>query len=260
MSELNLTRLRVTIRANVKSVMDFIDYNYIRRENGKAILSKNGIICMFCAGQSQITKEHIIPRWIFERDTNKFFNITLNGHSQTYNKSTIPACQKCNGELLNSLERSIQLLFKGADPKNIPFTLLESENLIRWLEIIDYKFQVMNAAKNFLSPKEGEHIPYLTDFPLYMLLQNKDYSPSKVLTEIRYTLKRISIKDKSAHINSLVIFKTHNESYHFFHTLNDFIFLELPKYGIAIFYFYSQTFQTNKDAFKAAMKIIKKSY
>lgn len=240
--------------------MDFIDINYIKRENDKAVVPTKDLICMFCASPNKITKEHIIPRWIFEKDTDRFFNITLNGHSQTYNKSTIPACQKCNAELLNSLERTIQVLFQNADPRNKAFTTNESEDLIRWLEIIDYKFQVMNISKKFLSPKEGKHIEYLMDSPLYMLLPNKDYSPSKVLTEIRYALNRIAVKGKQRSINSLVIFKTHNKSDHFLHTINDFIFFELPKYGIAIFYFYTRIFETNEAAYKEVMKIMEQVY
>lgn len=255
-----LTDLRIAVRSNIKSVTDFIDQNYIKRADDKAVVTTMQLVCMFCASPDKITKEHILPRWIFEKNTDRFFNIMLNGHSQTYNKSTIPACQKCNGELLNSLERNIQALFKHADPQNRPFTIEENKNLIRWLEIIDYKFHVMNISKRFLSPKKGEHIAYLKDFPLYMLLPNKNYSPSKALSEIRRTLYRISIKEKTEHINSLVIFKTHNKGDHFFHTLDEFIFMELPKYGIAIFYFFTRVFKTNEEAFKEAMKILKEVY
>jgi hypothetical protein len=259
MSEEPIVTLRKSVRSNIKLVMGFIGHNYIRRENDQAV-KPNNPICMFCGSIGPITKEHIIPRWIFQNDTGRFFKITLNRQSQTYNKSTVPACQKCNSELLNHLERKIQSLFNGADPKQIPFSNEELQDLIRWLEIIDYKFHIMNISKHFLSPRDADHIPYLRDFPIYMLLPNKDYSPSKVLTEIRKTLYRLSVRDKQGRINSVVIFKTHNESDHFFHTLNDFIFLELAKYGIAIFYFYNRTFKNNADAYKAAMKLINKVY
>jgi len=260
MPDKQLISLRTAVRNNIGTVMGYIDRNYIKRVDGKAIGVMETPICMFCGTTLHITKEHIIPRWIFEKDTIKFFNITLNGHEQTYNKTTISACQKCNTERLNAVERFIQFLFNNIDTKDISFSEEDSEYLIRWLEIIDYKFQVMNITKNFVSSKKGEYVPYLSDFPLYMLLQNKDYSPRKILTEIRSTLKRISVKDKSIHINSLVIFKTTNKGYHFFHTLNEFIFFELPKYGIAFFYFYTKTFKTPKAAFKEAIKVIEKAY
>ncbi len=259
MPEKPIVKFRKLVRSNINQVIEFIDYNYIRRENDRAV-KPNSTICMFCGSTGPITKEHIIPRWIFQNDTDRFFNITLNKQSQTYNQSTVPACQMCNSELLNHLERKMQSLFNGADPKQIPFSNPEVQDLIRWLEIIDYKFHVMNISKRFLSPKNAEHIPYLKDFPIYMLLPNKDYSPSKALTEIRKTLYRLSVRDKQEHINSVVIFKTHNKSDQFFHTLDDFIFLELAKYGIAIFYFYNRTFKNNEAAHKAAMKLIKEVY
>lgn len=258
-NEAPLIQLRKLIRSNIKTVIAFVEQNYIRRENDRAV-TPDQPICMFCASNGQITKEHIIPRWIFRKDTKSFFNITLNGQSQTYNKSTIPACQKCNSDLLNFLELKIQLLFSSPDLQNKSFSKDGLEDLILWLELIDYKFHIMNISKQFLSPKGAEHIPYLRDFPLFMLLPNKDFSMSKVLKEIRSTLYRLSVKDKKDHINSVIIFKTKNKEDHFLHTLNEFIFLELPKYGLAIFYFYNRTFESNEAAYESAMKIIKEVY
>lgn len=255
-----LTELRIAIRSNVKMVMHFIKKNYVIRINDTAVSPSKNLICFFCGSKNPITKEHIIPRWIFEKDTSRYFNIILNAHSQTYNKSTVPACQKCNAERLNFLERIIQTVFQNSSLSQNGFDLAECENVIRWLEVIDYKFQVMNISKKFLSPRNGNHVDYLKDFPLYMLLYNKDYSPSKVLSEIRFTLLRISVKSKLERINSLVIFKSKNKGDYFFHTLNEYIFFELPKYGLAIFYFYIRDFETNKEAYDAAMKIIKNIY
>ncbi|MBS7565311.1 hypothetical protein KHS38_12935 [Mucilaginibacter sp. Bleaf8] len=97
-------------------------------------------------------------------------------------------------------------------------------------------------------------------FPLYMLLPNKDYSPFQVLSAIRRSLRRLSIAKKYQHLNSLVVFKTTNKGFHFFHTLDDFIFLELPQYPIALFYFFNEEFETVKAAHDKAMSVIKKVY
>ena len=216
--------------------MHFVGDNYILRRDDKAVVPKQPI-CMFCGSKSSITKEHIIPRWVFANDPKRFFIITLNGHGQSYGKATIPACDRCNSELLNHLEKRMQFIFNDIDPGNKPFIYEELQDIIRWLEIIDYKFHIMNISKRILSPKEEDHIPYLKDFPLYMLLPEKDFSPAKALSEIRKTLHRISVKNKERRLNSLLIFRTSNPSDHFFHTLNEFIFFEMPRYGIAIFYF-----------------------
>src|SRR5690606_22847548 len=154
-----LIELRKAIRSNIKSVLDYISLNHITRESNKSTYIPAPTICMFCGSSNSITREHVIPRWIFEKDPYKFFDITLNGQSQTYNKTTIPACQRCNGELLSSLERYIQELFRTVDLENSHFSLDELQNVITWLEIIDYKFQIVNITKKFLSPKNGQHIP-----------------------------------------------------------------------------------------------------
>lgn len=253
------SRLRVTIRQQLKSVVRFIDENYVIRLNGKAKKPKASV-CLFCAAKDQITREHLIPRWIFQKSTDSYFNITVNGLDQTYNKATIPACSSCNNNLLNALERSVQKLFTNRDVKSDPFDSCEIEEIIRWLELIDYKFQLFNITRQFKSSRSSGDIPYLRDFPLYMILSNKELSPLQVLTEIRKSLKRLSIKSKYDHLNSVVIFKTKNPNPHFFHTIDEFIFLEMPQYQIALFYFYRDKFDTVAAAHSRAMEIIKSVY
>ncbi|QIL38324.1 hypothetical protein G7074_02935 [Pedobacter sp. HDW13] len=260
-SEPNLTSLRVSVRYNYKTIITYIRDNFIRRDNkGKAIRTDELPICYFCGSNHGLTKEHIIPRWVFNKDNELSFDITLNGHLQTYNRSTIRACAKCNSELLNSLEKHIQLILKYFKDNGRLLMRDDSSNIIRWLEIIDYKFHIMNITMKFLSPMNGKHIPYLADFPLSMLLQNKNSSPSKVTNEIRKTLLRLSIRTKDNQVNSLVVFKTSNDNNHFFHNLNEFIFLEIAQFSIALFYFYERSFQTIEEARDEAMLIIRRLY
>jgi hypothetical protein len=56
------------------------------------------------------------------------------------------------------------------------------------------------------------------------------------------------------------VFKTSNKGFNFFHTIDEFIFLEFPIYQIALFYFFKQEFETTGDAHGAAMEIIRKVY
>ena len=90
--------------------------------------------------------------------------------------------------------------------------------------------------------------------------ENIDYSPSKAVTQIRIAQKRVTQKSKINNQNSLIVFKTKNEGFHFFHHLNDFIFLELPKFGVAFFYFYSREFENEEVARDEAMKIVSAVY
>ena len=251
---------RHNVRMNVKTVIDHIDRNYALRENDKAVKPSENKICMFCGSHENITKEHMMPRWVFTGNTATFFTVNLNGLDQSYSKATIPACAKCNAELLNDLEKTIQGLFENRDVSTDSFEWSETQEIIRWLELIDYKFQIYNITRKFLVPKNSEKVDYLMDFPLYMLLQNKDYTPFQVLSAIRRSLKRLSVAKKYDHLNSLVVFKTSNKGFHFFHTIDEFIFLEFPKYQIALFYFFKQEFETTGDAHDAAMEIIRKVY
>lgn len=187
-------------------MIDHIDRNYALRENDKAVKPSENKICTFCGTNDNVTKEHMIPCWVFTGNTATFFTVNLNGFDQSYNKATIPACAKCNAELLNDLEKTIQGLFENRDVAADPFEWNETQEIIRWLELIDYKFQIYNITRKFLVPKNSEKVDYLMDFPLYMLLQNKDYTPFQVLSAIRRSLKRLSVAKKYDHLNSLVVF------------------------------------------------------
>ena len=251
---------RKAVRENVRTVIQFIDKNYVLRENDKAVKPSNKKICMFCGCTENITKEHIIPRWVFAKNTKAFFTVNLNGLDQTYNKATIPACARCNSELLNDQEIFMQNLFQNRDVAVDPFKWNETQEIIRWLELIDYKFQIYNITRKFLVPKNSKKVDYLMDFPLYMLLQNKDYSPFQVVSAIRRSLKRLSVAKKYRHLNSLVIFKTTNKGFHFFHTIDEFIFLEFPQFQIALFYFFREEFDNTTEAYQRAMNVIEKVY
>lgn len=253
-------QFRKAVRGNTKKVIAYVDRKYVWRNNGEAVIPSADLICMFCGSDQQITKEHIIPRWVFGKSTSAFFTVNLNGLDQTYNKATIPACQQCNSDLLNDLERTMQQLFTNRDIEIAPFDWQETQEIIRWLELIDYKFQIYNITRRFKASKKVGKIPYLMDFPLYMLLQNKDYTPFQVLSAIRRSLKRLAVFRKYEQLNSLVVFKTSNKGYHFFHTIEDFIFLELPQHELAFFYFFADQFATTQAAHDKAMVIIAKVY
>lgn len=257
--ENKLQSLRTIARKNFKTIISHIIETNIKRNQSKQKKSHPDI-CVFCGSIDNITKEHVIPRWTFEGSTDKFFITNINGLQQTYNKTTIPACSICNNEKLSILELYIKNSFEEIDLETTFFSFAEIENIIRWLEIVDYKFQILNSRRLFLRSKEDGYIPFLADFPISLLRPNIDLSPSKAVTEIRRSLRRLTIKNKHLNINSLIVFITSNKSFHFIHTMDDFIFIELPQYKIAIFYFYKRIFSTVNEAKEEAMKIIDKAY
>jgi len=256
---LELIPLRSNLRKNSKLITEHIIECCVVRENGKA-KAKKLELCVFCGTNKNISKEHVIPQWIFDGNTTKKFVTDIKGLSQAYIKTTIPACTTCNNNILNSLEKNSSSLLSYANIDKKSLLPNDISNIIRWLEIIDYKFQILNISRKFLTSKVNGYIPYLSDFPISILRLNKDYTPAKVIAEIRESQKRITIKNKDLQINSLILFKTSNPDFHFFHTMNEFIFFELPKRKIALFYFFKQPFKTQKEAFTAVMKVIKAAY
>lgn len=170
--------LRTELRKNSKSIIENLVENHLQRNKKVPVVSE---ICMFCSSPNNLTMEHVLPRGAFENSTQRFFTTDINGINQPYIKTTIPACSTCNSNILNSLEKYICKIFENRDVKENAFTPEECENIIRWLEIIDYKFQILNARRKFKASKKVGYISYLADFPLSVLRKSVDYSPGKAI-------------------------------------------------------------------------------
>lgn len=247
-------KLRTIVRSKSKQVIGHINLNHIYRGEFKRNDSE---ICMFCYSKENITKEHVLPIWAFANCPLKYFDTDINGIKQFYIKAVIPACSNCNNNLLGSIEKYISNLFKNNNLQNSYFPNNEKQHIIRWLELIEYKFQILEVRKIFLASKEHGHIKYLEDFPLSVLRENVDYSPSKAIQQIRNSNKRIAIKSKVGKENSLVMFKSKNKTFDFFHSIENFIFLQIPEFQIALFYFYNRNYEKEIDAYNDAIEIIK---
>lgn len=70
----------------------------------------------------------------------------------------------------------------------------------------------------------------------------------------------MTIKNKLNQLNSIHIFRTTNADFHFFHQMDEYIFIELPQYKIAIFYFYNRTFDTIEESQHEAKAILESTY
>lgn len=257
---LQLQLLRKNLRKNGQHIIYYLDENYINRVNGRAKPFKDPLICMFCNVSINIGREHVLPRWAFGKKTDDFFTTPINGLKHTYNSTTIPACSFCNTAILNGLEKRINSLFSNHNLSETFFSHEEREDIIRWLEIIEYKFQIFSLTAKFLASKNAAYNSFLSHFPLSVLDPNINYSPAKVLSGLRDALRRITIKSKNSHLNSLVIFKTSNPDMTFFHKNNDYIFLELPQKKIALFHFFRKVFSDVIQARNEAIEIMHKHY
>lgn len=255
---IKLRMLRVKLRQKSNEIMDDVLERHVPNISFKDKSKKE--ICVFCASENNLTKEHVLPRWTFENCTKKSFVTNINGNDQTYYKTTIPVCSDCNNNLLGNLESYIISTLKNTDLSVSFFNNEQLQNIIRWLEIIEYKFQILEIRRKFIKSQSSQSIKLFRDIPLSIMRENIDYSPYKAVSQIRLAQKRVTQKSKVSNQNSLVIFKTKNENFHFFHHLNDFIFLELPEHEVALFYFYCRKFENDKIAKDEAMKIINEVY
>jgi len=227
----------------------------------KAIIENHSAnLCIFCGLTSQLTREHVIPQWVYSHCTERTFITTINRTSQTYNKTTLPACNDCNSNILGDLERTLKHEFEAIDIRKKSFSQESLELIILWLETLEYKFQVLDLRRTLNRVQGSPFIPYIANMPISIFQGPLNTSPYKVFSNLRNSLRTLSKKSKLGRVNSLCILYTKNPDFHFFHSTNNFIFLELAKYNIAFFYFYKQTFSSPQDAQKAAQEIVEREY
>lgn len=247
MIEKRLILLRKKIKLNRNNVIQTL------------ISDSNAELCFICGSKSNLTKEHVIPKWAFENNSTKAFVTQINGQSQKYSRTVLSACFDCNSYILGSFEKFIEKNLNQINLTDEYFNIETLEKLILWLELIDYKFQFLNLRRVFLKAKDSDYIEYISNIPICMF-DDSFKSPSKTFKQIRNSRKRLSIKSKVNKVNSLLTFKSKNKDFHFFHKTDEFIYLELPKQKKALFYFINKEFESNKEAYDEGVEIIKKTY
>ena len=145
----NLILLRKNIRANHKNIID-------------SIINKHKVdICVFCGATKNLTKEHVIPKWAFGNRPDKYFTTYTNDLDQAYCKTSIPACALCNTNILSSLENELVRKFNTINLDIEYFSNEDLTDIILWLEIIEFKFHVLNMRRRFIKSKTRGYIPYL---------------------------------------------------------------------------------------------------
>lgn len=249
----NFLKLRGIVRKHGKYVMNKLFNDYVTGSITKKIVST----CILCGSENNITKEHVLPKWVFESNAKHSFQTDVNQLSRSYISSTLPACKSCNSILLNGIEKYIQKALSKVDIQSRYYTTEEWDNVIRWLEIIDFKFQVLDIVTKFRAHKTAGYIPALADISIAFM---RDFSVRSVTSKARLALKRIGTKNKSKRANSLIVGRTIKKTFHYFHKSGQFIHLELPTYNKGFFYFYEKEYKKDKAALKEAMKIIKEVY
>tara|TARA_A100000171_G_scaffold51670_1_gene66705 strand:- start:2156 stop:2905 length:750 start_codon:yes stop_codon:yes gene_type:complete len=239
------------IRANLrKGKIEIIEDIHVRKHPYQGIA--NDEICVFCKTEKNITKEHIIPKWVFEKNVNDTMVSSANKRSQTYNKAVIPVCETCNNGYLSKIENHIKdILFRIDGLHGI--ILEDLYDLIRWIEIIDYKFQVHECRRRYI--KYGDS-SYDKDWGAFPIAHLRQLQPFKSLTLLKRAVARITKKSKNGKIESLVISRPTIKHFDFFYLVDEHLYLSFPMYNLSIFYFLKKEFDSIEDSFKEAYEII----
>jgi hypothetical protein len=245
-----LTLLRVNIRKNFKHIIDNVIDQHLSKVK----------ICIFCGTSHRLTREHVIPKWVIQDHNFSFFIDNTNGHNYFYERATVPCCQSCNNDILSLLEKKIKELLRTKELGKKLYTPDDEDLIVRWFEIIDYKFQILDLQKKFTRHKDREFVAYIKDVPLTMMKHSIKGSSCQAFKELRQSLRRISIKNKNSKENSLIFMTTTNNDSHFMHSDGHFIFIELPIINKALFYFLESEFKSHSQALRKAQKILNKAY
>lgn len=238
--------LRKRVKHSQKKVMDCI------------IVDHNADICVLCGSSDDITREHIIPQWAFDSNAEKSLINKKNNQSTHYIKATVPACRVCNSDLLGVFEYNLKKFL--TEKRGEELTDYEYDCIIWWLQYMGFKLQLMDLRNRFLRYKGGDYIPFLANFPVAMFWGDVDTTPGDVFRIIRKSRRNLMSKWKDKKHNSLMVFETSNKSFHFFHKVDEFIFIEMPQVKKAFFFFFNKEFGSHDLAHEECMKIIEKCY
>lgn len=211
----SITEIKNIVKTNLTTILKSLTEN------------KEINFCILCGNNKEITKEHIIPQWTFEKNIKLGFydeNNCLFSFHNTY----IPCCKKCNSIILSKVEQYVRDIL-SKEVKN--FSISEKENIIFWLKYIIFKLEILNfekiESKDFKIKKENiNNINFSTDKKINYSLIFENF------------LKEITEEN----INSLIIKKDiDNKYFKFSYKRGEFIFLTLPQCNLSIFYKFFET-------------------
>lgn len=224
-----------------------------------ATTEKGKEICVFCHSSSKLTREHVLPRWLFEKDTSSSFVSSVNRQIQTYNKAVIPVCAYCNNSVLAPIEKfTIDTIHRlaAAETRYID----DLCHIMRWLEIMDYKGQVYDCRRKYIKYGRGDYDEDWGIFTVAMMRHFIDMDPLKAQDYLRSTQRRITVKEKIDRLNSFVVFKTREPHFNFFVQPNEYIFVSAPMFNVAFFYFFRRKFRDPLEASETALLIMHKVF
>ncbi|NJO24834.1 MAG: hypothetical protein HC867_02145 [Bacteroidia bacterium] len=216
-------------------------------------------ICIFCYSNTKITREHVLPKWLFEKSTKTLFISSVNKQTQTYNKAVIPTCSACNNSILSHIENHIiQVIHRLGKAK--VYRDDDLSDIVRWMEILDYKLQVYDCRRKYIKYGNSEYDYNWGIFPVAMMRHFIDMDPFKAHDFLRRSQRRITVKAKTDRLNSLVVFNTAKPHFNFFIQPDEYIFVSLPMFKFAFFYFLKKKYNHHIEASEEALFIMEKVF
>jgi hypothetical protein len=252
--ERKFTRIRVGLRKEGLDICDDVFRRFL-----PSTIVKNPEICVFCNSTAKNTKEHVLPKWLFEKDTDVSLISSANRQIQTFNKAVIPTCANCNNSILAYIEKhTIQVIenLVSAEKHDVE----DICHIIRWLEILDYKLQVYDCRRIYLKYGKSEYDKDFGVVPVSLMRHFIEFTPYKAYDYLRNTQIRMTVKKKIDRINSLVIFDIVQPHFDFFTQPNEYIFVSIPSAKIGFFYFFKENYTNTNEAYEDAIKIMKQVF
>lgn len=201
-------------------------------------------------------KRTCIAKWLIESELHNTMKSSVNMQMATYNKAVVPACSICNNSILAYIENHIIKVIETIDTLNSSGDE-DLCNIIRWMEVIDYKLQVLDCRRKYIKYGNWEYDRLWGIFPVAMMRHFSEMNPWIAYDWLRNSQWRITVKAKIVGINSLVILKTRVRHFDFFTQPNEYIYISFPMYNVSLFYFIKKRYDDYENAAAEALRIIK---
>lgn len=183
--------------------------------------------CIICGTNKNITKEHLLPKWVFENDVKKSFFISPEDTLYSYRLSYLPCCKTCNSSVLGNFEHHIREILKK---ENKNFTISEKEDIIFWIKYLDFKFKIFGVEKACHRNTKSKSNIGLWDKP--------KNNPKNFFYDLF---------DLPATTNSLIISEPKQKNFDFFYWKDHYFSITLPQCNVSIIYFFTNKIENIEE-------------
>lgn len=183
--------------------------------------------CIICGTNKNITKEHLLPKWVFENDVKKSFFISPEDTLYSYRLSYLPCCKTCNSSVLGNFEHHIREILKR---ENKNFAISEKEDIIFWIKYLDFKFKIFGVEKACHRNTKSKSNIGLWDKP--------KNNPKNFFYDLF---------DLPATTNSLIISEPKQKNFDFFYWKDHYFSITLPQCNVSIIYFFTNKIENIEE-------------